>query len=362
MLVLCPYPYGVAAGQRLKFEQYYDDWRSAGWEVDVAPFMDLRLWRVLYERGHLATKAIGIVKGRLRRLRDLFRVSRYDIVYCHMYVTPLGTSLPERAVRARAKRLVYDVEDNVMTHIGRVGRDHPNPLIRFLRASAKYRFLVRKADHVVTSSPALNERCKAINQSAACTYISSSVDDQRFCPAYRYSNDHILRIGWTGTFSSRPYLDLIRVVLQKLASERRFRLRIIGNFDYELPGVDLEVVRWTAEREIEDLQAIDIGLYPLPIDEWVSGKSGLKAIQYMMMAIPCVATNVGTTPLIIRDGENGLLVKTDEEWIGALKCLLDDPSLRRRLGEAARHDAVAKYSTRTIAAQYRQVLSSVMER
>ncbi len=54
MLVLCPYPYGVAAGQRLKFEQYYDDWRAAGWQVDAAPFMDMALWRVLYERGHFA--------------------------------------------------------------------------------------------------------------------------------------------------------------------------------------------------------------------------------------------------------------------------------------------------------------------
>ena len=35
MLVLCPYPHGVAAGQRLKFEQYYDDWRAAGWDVHV---------------------------------------------------------------------------------------------------------------------------------------------------------------------------------------------------------------------------------------------------------------------------------------------------------------------------------------
>ena len=83
---------------------------------------------------------------------------------------------------------------------------------------------------------------------------------------------------------------------------------MIGNFDYDLPGVDLEVVRWTAEREVEDLQAIDIGVYPLPIDDWVSGKSGLKAIQYMAFGMPTVATNVGTTPRIIRHGENGMLV------------------------------------------------------
>jgi glycosyltransferase involved in cell wall biosynthesis len=362
LLVLCPYPYGVAAGQRLKFEQYYDDWRAAGWDVDIAPLMDLDLWRVLYERGHLASKVLGVARGYVRRIRDLFRVPQYDLVYVHMYITPLGTSFSERITRALAQRLIYDVEDNVMAHVDYVGHYNPNPLLRFLRASAKYRFLIRKADHVVTSSPALNDRCELMNGHGACTYVSSSVDADRYEPAYRYSNDGIVTIGWTGTFSSRPYLDLLRPVLQKLAGERRFRLRVIGNFDYQLPGVDLEVIRWTVEQEIEDLQAIDIGLYPLPVDEWVSGKSGLKAIQYMMMAIPCVATDVGTTPLIIRNDENGLLVRTEDEWVSALKRLLDNPDLRRRLGETARKDAVAKYSTNAIAAQYRQVLSNVMER
>lgn len=357
ILVLCPYPLDVAAGQRLKFEQYYEDWRSQGWEVVPSPFMDRSLWDVVFEPGHASTKLLGVLKGYLRRLRDVARVHRYHLVYVFMYVTPVGTTFFERLVRAFAAKLIYDVEDNVMTHGGRVGSGHPNPLLRLLRGGGKYRFLVREADHVVTSSPTLNDRCKAINRQATCTYISASIDAERFKPADRYENDGIVTIGWTGTFSSRPYLDLLRGVLQKLALERRFRLRVIGNFEYELPGVCVDLIRWTAEREVEDLQEIDIGLYPLPVDDWVSGKSGLKAIQYMMMALPCVATNVGTTPHIIRHGENGLLVRTDNEWLNALKCLLDDPDLRRRLGKAARRDAVAKYSTKAIAAQYRQVIS-----
>ena len=124
--------------------------------------------------------------------------------------------------------------------------------------------------------------------------------------------------------------------------------------------MNLDVISWSAEQEVQDLQAIDIGVYPLPVDDWVSGKSGLKAIQYMAFGIPCVATNVGTTPLIIRDGENGLLVQTEAEWLDALERLIDDPHLRRRLGEQARRDAVAKYSTKAIAAEYRHVLASVM--
>jgi L-malate glycosyltransferase len=362
MLVICPFPEGVAAAQRLKFEQYYDDWRAAGWDVVPAPYMDRALWNILYDRGHYAAKLAGVVKGHLRRIRDLFRVARYDLVYCHMYVTPFGTSLFERLVRALAPRLLFDVEDNVVAHVDTVSRDHPNPLLRILRGPGKYRYLIREADHVITSSPSLNELCLALNRNEASTYISSSIDADRFLPANRYSNDHPVTIGWTGTFSSRPYLDLLRPVFEGLAKERDFRLRVIGNFDYELPGVELEVLPWSAEQEIEQLQGIDIGVYPLPFDDWVGGKSGLKAIQYMMLGLPCIATDVGTTPLIIRHGENGLLVKSEAEWVDALRRLLDDPGLRRRLGEQARRDAVANYSVKSVAADYRRVLASMMGR
>jgi L-malate glycosyltransferase len=360
MLVICPFPLGVAAAQRLKFEQYYDDWRAAGWDVVPAPYMDMELWNVLYERGHYLAKLTGIVKGHFRRIRDLLRVPRYDLIYCHMYVTPFGTSLFERLLRWLAPKLVFDVEDNVVAHVDRVASDHPNPWLRFLRGAGKYRYLIRQADHVITSSPSLKDLCLGINRHRACTYVSSSVDADRFVPANRYSNDGPVTIGWTGTFSSRPYLDLLRPVFQALAKQRDFRLRVIGNFDYQLAGVDLEVIRWSASQEVEQLQAIDIGVYPLPFDDWVGGKSGLKAIQYMMLALPSVATDVGTTPLIIRHGENGLLVKSEDEWLDALLRLLDDPDLRRRLGEQARKDAVARYSVKAVAADYRRVLASVM--
>ncbi|MFL6726954.1 MAG: glycosyltransferase family 4 protein [Sphingomicrobium sp.] len=286
------------------------------------------------------------------------RVRRYDLVYCFMYVTPIGTSMFEQLTRRLAKRLIFDIEDNVLTTLNR--EDDRNPALRIARSAGKARYLSRRADHVITSSPFLNEDCLKINEKKACTYISSSVDTDRFVPANRYSNDSVVTIGWTGTFSTRLYLDLLRPVFRELAKRRRFRLRVIGNFDYDLEGVDLEVIRWSLEREVADLQGIDIGVYPLALEEWATGKSGLKAIQYMAFGIPCVATDVGTAPMIIRNGENGLLVRTDDEWLAALERLIDDPDLRRRLGEQARKDAVERYSTRAVAADYRRVLDSVM--
>ena len=63
---------------------------------------------------------------------------------------------------------------------------------------------------------------------------------------------------------------------------------------------------WKSKTEVDDLKVIDIGLYPLPKEEWVKGKSGLKAIQYMAFGIPTVASNVGNTPNIISNNINKL--------------------------------------------------------
>jgi L-malate glycosyltransferase len=362
MLVICPFPQGEAAGQRLKYEQYLDRWRAEGWHVDVSPYMDKRMWDVVYTEGRFFAKLLGVLRGHCRRLMDIGRVSQYDLVYVFMWVTPLGTSVMERLFRLLSARLIFDVEDNVLVEQNLPKDQNPNWFVRLFKGTGKTHYLIKNADHVITSSPFLNDFCIVLNKYRSCTYVSSSVDTDVFVPAQAYSNNKTVTIGWTGTYSSRVFLDLLVPVWKKLAERTPFKLKVIGNFDYALDGINLEVVRWSKVNEVSDLQTLDIGVYPLPIDDWVLGKSGLKAIQYMAFGLPCVATNIGTTPLLIRHGENGILVKTEDEWVDALETLIRNPVLRKNIGEAARNAAVSSYSTQAIAAKYRGVINSVMEK
>ena len=362
MLVLCPFPEGVAAGQRLKYEQYFDNWRDKGWEIDISPFMDDEMWRVVYQRGKTFAKIIGTIRGHIRRLKDLLRVSDYDIVYIFMYVTPLLSNLMERSVNLLAKRVIYDIEDNIHIQQHSLLQTNPNPLIKFLKWPGKIRYLIRSADHVITSSPFLNIDCKRITTSGFCTYVSSSVDTQRYQPRFNYSNDKTVVIGWTGTYSSKEYLDQLKNVFIKLSKKVKFKLYIISNFKYDFPEIDLKTIEWNLDTEIKDLQSFDIGVYPLPLDDWVHGKSGLKAIQYMALGIPCVATNVGTTPMLITDRVNGRLVKTEEQWVDALEELILNPNLRQTIGKQARLDTVENYSLGTIGKTYDNILQDVMEK
>lgn len=364
ILVLCPFPEDMAPAQRLKYEQYIPNWKQHGFDVDVSPFMDRALYDVVWQKGNLLKKVIGTFAGYARRFRDLLRIRAYDIVYVFMWVTPLGPPLAERVVRKLSKALIYDIDDNV--HLGqKLDKSFdPNPIIRLLKGKGKAIFLMQSADHVITSSPFLEIEAKKFNRYKQASYITSSVNTDYFMPGP--SSDHVdqssdhagkVRIGWTGTFSSRPFVDMLAPALRKLAAKRDFEFVVIGNFAYEMEGVPLRVIAFDKTREVEDLRLLDIGVYPLPNDPWVLGKSGLKAIVYMAMGFPVVASNVGTTPLLYDHGAIGIMVETEDQWVDALVRLIDDAGLRRSMGAVARKVAVENYSINAVAQSYLSVLA-----
>ena len=357
LLVICPYPEGVAAGQRLKFEQYYADWRAAGIAVTVAPFMDMALWRVLYEPGHRLAKAAGMLRGYVRRVGQIPLLFRHDAVFIHMWVMPLSGTLAERFVRAVTPQLIYDVEDNIIAARPPGTSRLRRMLAPLLDRTRKVRFLIARADTVIVASPYLVAPYAALAKSGAVELVPPSLDTARICPREGGAiANPVPVIGWTGTFSSRVYLDLLADVFRKLAQRVPFRLRVIGNFDYTLPGVDLDVVRWSATSEASDLQGLDIGVYPLIDDEWTRGKAGLKIIQYQAAGLPCVASDVPLSRAQISDGETGFLVASDAQWTDRLEQLVRNADLRARMGKAARAKAEGLYSQAVIARRYREIL------
>jgi glycosyltransferase involved in cell wall biosynthesis len=165
--------------------------------------------------------------------------------------------------------------------------------------------------------------------------------------------------GWTGCFSTVQHLDTLRGALKKLAETEQFRLRVIGTPTYELPSVDVEAMQWRAATELEDLRAIDIGVMPLPDDNWSKGKCGLKALQFMALGIPTICSPVGVNTDIIQDNENGFLAMSESEWVDKLTRLLRDAELRRRLGDAGRVTVEQRYSAATQAPRVYEIFKSV---
>src|SRR5262249_29384224 len=126
-------------------------------------------------------------------------------------------------------------------------------------------------------------------------------------------------------------------------------------------SVPVENIPWSLASEVSLFNTCDVGVYPLTDDEWSKGKCGFKAIEFMACGVPVVAAAVGVNREIIRDGENGFLASSDDEWVGKLTRLLADPALRRRFAEAGRRTVEERYSRRANAPKLAAILRAAAD-
>ncbi len=189
--------------------------------------------------------------------------------------------------------------------------------------------------------------------------ISSTFDTDRFIPVKTYCKNEETTIGWTGTHSTIPFLEVLQPVLAELSKKRKIRLLVIANHEYKMENVNTEFIPWHKETEVEDLHRVEIGLYPIPANEWSLGKSSLKALTYMAIAIPFVATAYGTNFRIMENGVHGFLASTNEDWLEALIKLIDDVELRKRMGLAGRRRVEEMFSVKANFPKYLQVFKTV---
>lgn len=353
LAIVCPHAPGLAPSQRLKYEQYFDSWRAAGFEIDVFPFWERADWELLYRAGGFAEKSAALARGFARRAREEHQWLSADLVYVHLGMAPVGPSYFERRLIESSVPYVYDIDD--LVH--RPHQSRANPFMARLRNPARVADLIRGASEVVVCTEYLESWARSLNDRV--TDISSTIDTARYTPRSHRDADPVV-VGWSGSHSTSPYLRLLTDVLGDLAKQASIRVRVIGDPSVRIDGVDVEALPWREESEVEDLSAIDIGVYPLPHEEWVLGKSGLKALQYMGVGIPTVAERLGSNLRIITDGVNGFLASGHAEWLERLTTLVRDPELRARLGRAGRQTVVDRFSVEANRPRYLEVLHSAL--
>lgn len=89
---------------------------------------------------------------------------------------------------------------------------------------------------------------------------------------------------------------------------------------------------------------------------------GIVALEAMSCAKPVVVTDVGGLPEVIEDGETGIIVERENPYTlkDALKRLLINKSLRKRLGENARKKVQDTYSWKVVSKRICEVYSQVL--
>ncbi len=326
--------------QRYRLEQFIAHFEANGHTVVYANLLGQLGDRVLYSKGRLFLKLLLLVKAFLRRLRDVYRVGREDIVVIHREAFLTRGTFFERALRRRSRHLVFDFDDAIW----HMDVSEANKRLSWLKDPSKTDRIIAMADLVIAGNDYLAEHARAFN--ANVVVIPTVIDTTLYKPMQRPRSDGRVTIGWTGSLTSVAHLALavptLRNVQQRFGDKVVFR--VISDRLFEAQGLQVENVRWNSATEVEDLAPIDIGIMPLPDNEWSRGKCGFKGLQYMGMGKAVVLAEVGVNKVIVRHGVNGLLASSPRDLEAHLVQLVEDAELRARLGVEARRTVEERYS------------------
>ena len=332
----------VIASSRTRVYQYLPALREAGDKVLVINYCSAIEARVAALRSsNTSQQWSSLIRRRVLRLWCLcftvFQTVRfvvlsgfYDIVFIQKVLLPAWI---QRIVTLLNTNVVFDYDDAVYAESAPYSRQ-------------RFEGLLKSSSLAIVENDATEQYAKDLG--VRTVKITGPIDTERYRPRPARREERPVVIGWIGSPGTTPYLRLIAEPLRTvIAKYPDVIVDFVGAGPIDLPGVTIRRHEWSLDTEVSSLEMFDVGVMPLPDNEWTRGKGGYKLLQYMAMGIPGVASPVGINSQVVRHGANGFLATTDDEWIEALTRLIESKELRQTLGERARRDAIETYSLRS---------------
>ncbi|MFP5372192.1 MAG: glycosyltransferase family 4 protein [Actinomycetes bacterium] len=319
-----------------------DPLAARGIDLDVVTFLDDGTFHTLYDGSAWPSTVRGVVRGVGRLAVVPWRARSAEVLLVQREAALLGPPVVELAARRIGRAsLVLDLDD--ATYVRQASPVY-GALATVLRWPGKTDALIRRAALVTCGSPAVADHARSLG--ARTAMMPTVVDTDRFRPRPAGDENPVPVVGWVGSHSTFPWLEALLPTLAEVARRRPFALRVVGSgrASFVVDGLHVESVPWCLEREVEDFQRLDIGLYPMADTQWTSGKSALKSIQYMAVGIPFVVSPVGAAAVVGEAGVTHLEARSPGEWRSRLEGLLADPGLRARMGAAGRDHVVRRYN------------------
>lgn len=181
--------------------------------------------------------------------------------------------------------------------------------------------------------------------------IPTSIDEERFSPIHKPKNEKFI-VGWTGTNGNFKYLYTIRDAIFKFlnyASNSVIRI-VADKFPVNLnfPKEKIDFHYWSEDNEANLVQTMDVGIMPMPYNEWTHGKCAFKMLQYMACGLPVIVSPVGMNLEVLEKGALGIGALHEKDWTDALIHLYENRELCSQLGKNGRSVIESTYSRKLI--------------
>lgn len=353
VLILCAHRPKRSPSQRYRFEQYLPFLETKGFSFTFSYLLSENDDALFYSKGNLFIKIFILLKGVIIRLNDLLRFKKFDIIFIQREALFFGTSTFELAAFRSGAYVIFDFDDSIWLADTSPG----NKKWEWIKNPNKFFTNIQAAHCVIAGNTYLADKAKPLSKNVVL--IPTTIDTDFHFPKPELRNKETITIGWSGSISTIKHFETLLPILLQIKNRygSKIKFKVIGDPEYLNNALGVESLAWSEQTEVDLLNSFDIGIMPLPDDEWASGKCGLKGLSYMACGVASIMSAVGVNNQIIEHGENGLLVSNETEWLENLILLIEDAALRKKLGENGRKTVLEKYSVNTYKAAYLDVFN-----
>lgn len=265
-----------------------------------------------------------------------------------------------RAARTRGKPVLFDSDDlvfdpDVAHHVAALEEMSDSDRELYLNGLERYRETLLACDAVVVTTETLREFASSVHERVSVVpnvaslkmveLADEALGRKRIRRRSGEQNASVV-IGYlSGTPThNRDFLEAADAILWALDSYPTVRFLAVGHLDLDSRFKrfsdrveQLPLQPWSRLPEI--LSGVDINIAPLePANPFTDSKSCIKYVEAGLVMVPTIASPRRDFARVIAHGRNGLLADTSDEWMQALRQLIEFPQRREALARAAFED------------------------
>jgi len=339
-LIICLHRPDRSPGQRFRFEQYLTYLEQHGYKCKMSYLLNKNDDKAFYSKGKFLRKVFIYFKTLGIRTGDWLGMNKYDIIFIFRDALMTGSIFFEKKFAKSKAKIIFDFDDAIWID----GVSDANKSLSFLKNAGKTGEIIKLSDLIFAGNQYLKDYAAQFNNNIVI--VPTTIDTDLYKSKKKETGSQVVCIGWSGSFSTIQHFAQAIPALKRIKEKygNRVKFKIIGDGNYYCKELETQGVPWIAATELEDLSEIDIGVMPLPDDEWAKGKCGLKGLQYMALSIPTLMSPVGVNTEIIQHGVNGYLPSTEDEWVDDISKLIESKECRVKMGNAGRQTVIDRYS------------------
>ncbi len=355
VLFLTRYPV-EGASSRYRVYQYLPYLKANGVRFQVSSFMSEKMYKKSFVSGKYFSKVVLSILATFKRLWVLRKYYQYDVIYMQRELLPFGPPILERLLKKSKTKIIFDYDDALFIH----KRSTYNKAASFFRSADKTIKIFKTVDCVVAGNRYLKEKAKEYCDQVVILEVAE--DSKRIQQRSNHTNKEEVTIGWLGSTSTIKYTRLISNALIRI-HKKYPKVQFVfmgGDPDFQIPNLPIKHMTWSLDNELKALELFDIGIMPLPDEEWSKGKSGGKARTYMTAGVVAVCTGVGYNRELIKHGATGFLCNDEQQWYNALTLAIEDSELRQRIANNARAYVIDHFDLEKQAQKLVNILNAIV--